>query len=145
MAKSSIVKTILKDVRPLFTKVICSSEKYSDAEAYNDAGIFESSKLGAVKELQTITALSTYAESLGLKVGDKVLLNFTRYAVYKQKKSNSIKEDLDEHYSQVTRYELPIISINGVDQLMLDTSDIVLVVNDYEVVTTAAKSNLIIT
>lgn len=143
MAKTKIKKTILKEVKPLFTKIICTADRFTEEESYNSSGLLDATKIGAVKELQEVVSSSTYAENQGIHKGDTVILSFNRYAVYKQKQTNSLKNDFDEEFKKQLKHELPFISINSSDFLLLDTSDVVLIVNDLEIVEESTKSDLI--
>ena len=142
MGETKKTRSVITKVTPLFTKMVCTQDKFDESEAYNEAGLFDSVKLGAVKEVQTIVAINERAESMGLHVGDKVLLDFKRYAVFKDKK-DTIKSSFDEYRNIVVRYEFPTLDIGGNEYLLLDTADIIVIINEMEDVPIATKSNLI--
>lgn len=142
MGETKKTRSVITKVTPLFTKMVCTQDKFDESEAYNEAGLFDSVKLGAVKEVQTIVAINERAESMGLHVGDKVLLDFKRYAVFKDKK-DTIKSSFDEYRNTVVRYEFPTLEIGGNEYLLLDTADIIVIINEMVDVPIATKSNLI--
>lgn len=144
MSKSQGVKTksIITKVTPLFTKMVCTQDKYGEDEAYNEAGLFDSTKLGAVKEIQTIVAINERAESMGLHIGQKVLLDFKRYAVFKDKK-DTMKSTFDEYRNVVIRYEFPTLDIGEDEYLLLDTGDVIVIIDEMKEVPVVTKSNLI--
>ena len=142
MGETKKTRSVITKVTPLFTKMVCTQDKFDESEAYNEAGLFDSVKLGAVKEVQTIVAINERAESMGLHVGDKVLLDFKRYAVFNDKK-DTIKSSFDENRNTVVRYEFPTLDIGGNEYLLLDTADIIVIINEMKDVPIATKSNLI--
>lgn len=140
--RKSKTKSIITKVTPLFTRMVCTQDKFEESEAYNEAGLFDSVKLGAVKEIQTIVAINERAEAMGLRVGQKVLLDFKRYAVFKDKK-DTIKSSFDEYRNMVVRYEFPTLDIGGNEYLLLDTADIIVIIDEMKEVPIIAKSNII--
>lgn len=83
---------------------------------------------GTVKEFQKVVAVGS--NSAGIKVGDVVAINPMRYAVMKHQKG-SMKDGVIED-NPVVGYNLPIIELNHVPHLLLETADIEFVIEEYE-------------
>ncbi len=136
-------KTVLMKVKPMYTRVVTTADKYTEEDAINEFGILEASKVGLVKNIQTVVAINERATEMGINVGDKVLLNFTNYMVRKMAK-NSIQEDMDEYYNPVVRYEFPTLEIDEQECLLLNTSDIIVVVLETREVEVKPANNILI-
>lgn len=119
----------IKKATPMFTGLITTADRYSEAESRH-GGIIDTTKLNQIKDLQKIVSVSEQAKARGLDVGDVILLDFKRYAERKQKK-DSLKESMDEHYNAVLSYNIPTILIGYVEHLLLDISDISLKIDEY--------------
>lgn len=117
----------IKKVRPMFTKILTTMEKY-DEDQMNGALIDTSKQAGSVKEYQKIVAVGS--NSAGLKVGDVVMINPMRYAVMKHKKGTLKDGVIDDN--PIVGYNLPVIDVNGVPHLLLETSDIDFVIEEYD-------------
>lgn len=117
----------IKKVRPLFTKIVTTCEKY--AEDQKAGSLIDTRKqAGAVKEYQTVVAVGS--NPAGIKVGDVVMINPMRYAVMKHE-SGSMKDGVIKD-NPVVGYQLPVIELNGVPHLLLETADVEFVIEDYE-------------
>lgn len=123
----------VKMATPTSSGVITTADRYSEEEStYN--GILDTTKLGVIKDLQTIVSVSDMVAARGYKCGDVVLLDFSRYAITKQKK-DKIKDTMNEHYNNVVSFEIPTVLLNKNEHLLIDMNDISLKVDDYEWVT----------
>lgn len=87
---------------------------------------------------KTITGYSTIQKVValgpsctGLKVGDHVLIDFSRYAKPVQSKlfRNYVK---GEEYSVQMSFNIPVIILDGEEYLDLQDNDIVYIVDDFE-------------
>ena len=136
-------KTVLMKVKPMYTRVVTTADKYTEEDAINESGILQANKIGVVKDVQTVLAINERTAEMGVNVGDRVLLNFSNYIVRKMAK-NSLKEDLDEIYNEVVRYEFPMLEIDEKECLLLNTSDIVVVVLETRDVEIKPASNILI-
>lgn len=117
----------IKKVRPLFTKIVTTMDKYEEDQK---TGVLIDTKkqAGAVKEFQKVVSVGT--NSAGIKEGDLVCINPSRYAVMKHHKG-SLKDGVIED-NPVIGYNLPIIEINNTPHLLLETQDIEFIVEEYE-------------
>lgn len=117
----------IKKVRPLFTKIVTTCNKY-DEDQKTGSLIDTRKQAGAVKEYQTVVAVGS--NPAGIKVGDVVMINPMRYAVMKHE-SGSVKDGVIKD-NPVVGYQLPVIELNGVPHLLLETADVEFVIEDYE-------------
>ena len=118
----------IKKIRPLFTKIVTTMNRYEEDQTTKGGLVVAQKQAGAVKEYQTIVAVGS--NSAGLKVGDVVMVNPSRYAVMKHKEG-SLKDGVISD-NPVLGYNLPIIELDKVPHLLLETSDIDFVVEEYE-------------
>lgn len=111
----------------MFTKIVVTMDRYKDDQ--NSGALVDTKKLkGTVKDVQTIVAVGS--NSAGLSPGDMVVINPTRYAVMKHNEG-SLKNGVIED-NPVIGYNFPVIELNGVDHMLLDTQDIDYVIEEYE-------------
>lgn len=119
----------IKKVRPLFTGVVTTAQKYV-GEVTTDAGIILANKMeGQLNIFQSVVAVGSTVT--GLKPGDVVCVNYKRYL--KAKHVPGIIEDNVQSDNLEATYEIPSIEINGQQFLLLQNNDIEFVVEEYEV------------
>lgn len=119
----------IKKVRPLFTGVVTTAQKYV-GEVTTDAGIILANKMeGQLNIFQSVVAVGNTVT--GLKPGDVVCVNYKRYL--KAKHIPGIIEDNVQSDNLEATYEIPSIEINGQQFLLLQNNDIEFVVEEYEV------------
>lgn len=123
-------KLIIKSIKPMFTKLVTTSDVYTKEECINEYGLIENNKEGLLKEIQRILFVNPDNHQ-GLKVGDLVCLNFNRYQV-RQFAKDSTKDIMEDVHKEVTRYEIPRIEINKDFKLMIDTGDVEFVIQGFE-------------
>ena len=122
----------IKKAVPMHSALIVTAERYNEEESTHN-GILDTSKLNQVKDIQTVVSPSEMVAARGIKEGDVLLIDFKKYAKYKQKK-NSMKETMDEHYDNILSFEIPTLLLDGREHLLVDMNDIALRVSDYEYV-----------
>ena len=122
----------IKKAVPMHSALIVTAERYNEEESTHN-GILDTSKLNQVKDIQTVVSPSEMVAARGIKEGDILLIDFKKYAKYKQKK-NSMKETMDEHYDNILSFEIPTLLLDGREHLLIDMNDIALRVTDYEYV-----------
>lgn len=116
----------LKKIKPLFTSIVTTMDKY-DAEVVNDAGIIDTSKTqGSIKEFQTVIAVGDAVKEF--KPGDLVCINPARYAVRKYEE-NSIQNDIHQ-MNPITRFVFKTVELNGKECLLLDARDVMYIVEE---------------
>ena len=122
----------IKKAIPMHSALIVTAERYNEEESTHN-GILDTSKLNQVKDIQTVVSPSEMVAARGIKEGDVLLIDFKKYAKYKQKK-NSMKETMDEHYDNILSFEIPTLLLDNREHLLIDMNDIALKVSDYEYV-----------
>lgn len=108
----------IKEIKPLFTSIVTTGEKYS--EDMRDNGLIVANK-GDLKAYQKVLAVGSSVRDI--KVGDTVMIDITHFAVMKYN-PNSIKEDMD--LNKVVKWNIPWVMIDdekGVPQDCLLISD----------------------
>lgn len=108
----------IKKIKPLFTGIVTTGEKYS--EDMRDNGLIVANK-GDLKAYQKVLAVGSSVRDI--KVGDTVMIDITHFAVMKYN-PNSIKEDMD--LNKVVKWNIPWVMIDdekGVPQDCLLISD----------------------
>lgn len=118
------MKIRLISVKPMFNKIITTANLMQA----NSSGIIEVTKL-PVDEIQTVVAIGSSVRDI--KVGDKVCIDPSRYAVRKYSK-NSAKSEMEEYSNGIIDYEIPGVILDGVKHLMLMDSDVTFIVDKYE-------------
>ena len=117
----------IKKIKPMFTKIVTTMDRYDKDQKVGN--LIDTHKVsGTVKEIQRVVAVGD--NSAGIKEGQLVLINPTRYAVMKHKEG-SLKDGVISD-NPVLGYNLPIIELDKVPHLLLETSDIDFVVEEYE-------------
>lgn len=121
-------KLVIKKVRPMFTRIFTTANKYTFEDSISDTGIIAANVEGSIKDIQTVVAVGEGVR--GIKVGDLVSLNFARYAQHKYAK-DSTKSDMNEFYNDVVSYAFTFVNIDNQDCLFLDSSDVEFVIDEY--------------
>lgn len=119
----------IKMIQPMYTRIVTTADKYTEADSVTATGVIDASKQGKIKELQRVIAIGTSVRSI--KVGDLVDISFLAYAK-KKFTPGTIKEDMQEHHNQIIAYEIPMITLNHVDYLMIHENDVNFVVSEFE-------------
>lgn len=120
----------IKKIKPLFTSVVTTGNKYE--EDMKDNGIIIANK-GDLKLYQTVLAVGSSVRDI--QVGDQVMIDPKNYAIMKYD-PNSIKNDMD--MNKVIKWNLPWIMIddehgNPQDCLLLNDRDIKFIFEGEEV------------
>lgn len=122
-------KLTIKGITPLFTKIITTADKYTEADSVDKHGFIDPKKVQAIKDIQTVVEIGTSVRFV--KPGDKISLNFARYGVRKYNKDSS-KADMNDHYNEVLEYQIPMISLNQKEHLFIDEGDVEFIIKDYK-------------
>lgn len=116
----------IKKVRPLFTGVITTANKYAEP---TDGLLVDVTKLaGTLNIYQTVISVGKMVTDV--KPGEIVRLNFKRYA--KAKHVPGVIEDNIQSDNMSVVYEIPMVTIDGRDCLFVQNNDIEYVVEDYD-------------
>ena len=119
-------KLVLKKIKPTFTRLVTTADRYTFEDSITETGMVIPDMEGAIKDIQTVVAVGDE-----IKEGDKVSLNFKRFAQYKYSK-NSAKADMEEYNNQIVSYAFTFVEIDGVDYLFLDNQDVEFIIKEYE-------------
>ena len=120
----------LKKIKPLFTKILTTANKYEKDQFIPGTDIIDSTKevLG-LKEYQTVISVSNEVSTV--KPGDIVVINPNDYAVKKYNKDTT-KSSMNDVYNPVIEYNFNIISVDDKDCLLLKERDIDFIVEEGE-------------
>lgn len=130
----------IKKIRPMFTALVTTMNKYED-DIKTSTGIIDTSRQkGTLKEYQTVLAVGDAVREI--KVGDLVCINPTRFAA-KKHKEGSLKDGVITDNPVVT-YNFDIIELDNNQCLLLQDRDIDFIIEDYEEIPDVAPSNIII-
>ena len=116
---------ILKKIKPLFTSVLTTMDKYSEDVMVNGL-VMETA--GTMKEYQKVLAVGSTVRDI--KVGDMVCINPIRYAV-KKYEDNSLHDGVIST-NPITSYNLPIVLVDNKECLLLQDRDIDFVIEEWE-------------
>ena len=129
----------IKKIKPMFTALVTTMNKYEE-DAVNSSGIIEANKQqGGLKEYQEVLAVGDSVR--GIKVGDLVCINPTRFGV-KKHRDGSLKDGVITDNPIIT-YNFDVVVIDGKQCLLLQDRDIEFVVEEYEEIKPTASSPII--
>ena len=129
----------VKKIKPLFTAIITTMEKYEE-DVRTASGLIDTTKQqGGLKEYQTVLAIGESVRSL--KVGDLVCVNPTRFAV-KKHQAGSLKDGIVTDNPVVT-YNFDVVEMDGKQCLLLQDRDIDFVIEEYEEIPDPIPSTII--
>lgn len=130
---------IVKKIKPLFTAIITTMEKYEE-DVRTASGLIDTTKQqGGLKEYQTVLAVGDSVRTI--KVGDLVCVNPTRFAV-KKHQAGSLKDGIVTDNPVVT-YNFDVVEMDGKQCLLLQDRDIDFVIEEYEEVPDPIPSTII--
>lgn len=129
----------IKKIKPMFTALVTTMNKYEE-DAVNSSGIIEANKQqGGLKEYQEVLAVGDSVR--GIKVGDLVCINPTRFGV-KKHRDGSLKDGVITDNPIIT-YNFDVVVLDGKQCLLLQDRDIEFVVEEYEEIKPTASSPII--
>ena len=122
----------IKKVKPLFTGVVTTAQKYIGEITTSGGVILDTTRMaGSLNPYQRVVSVGSTVH--GVKEGDIVKLNFKRYAKSKHL-PGAIDEAENKQFDNLSiTYEIPMIVIDDVEYLYLQNNDIEYIVEDYEV------------
>lgn len=129
----------VKKIKPMFTSLITTMDKY-EQDVLTSGGLIDTSKQqGGLKEYQTVVAVGSSVRDI--KVGDVVCVNPTRFAV-KQHQAGSLKDGIVTD-NPVIKYNFDVVEMDSKQYLLLQDRDIDFIIEDYEEVPDPIPSPLI--
>lgn len=119
----------IKKIKPMFTAIVTTMEKYTEPQYITGSNIIDpsKSKLG-LKEYQKVIAIGESVREI--KVGDVVCINPSRYA--QKKYSEGETKEMIQGMQVVVDYHFNTIALDNVECLLLDQRDIDFVIEEYE-------------
>lgn len=128
----------IKKIKPMFTALITSMDKYE--QDVTTGGLINVTKMqGGLKEYQTVLAVGDSVR--GIKVGDLVCINPTRFSI-KKHREGSLKDGVITD-NPVTTYNFDIVEIDGKQCLLLQDRDIDFIIEDWEEIPDQPQSTII--
>ena len=126
----------IKKIKPLFNRILVTSDKYEEDVKQGGVVVITA---GTLKEYQKVIAVGDTVR--GIKEGDIVLVNPTRYAI-KKHQEGSLKEGVisDE---PIVSYNFNLVDVNDSMCILLYDQDVDYVIQEYEDIEDK-KSNLIL-
>jgi len=121
----------IKHVRPLFTGIVVTARKYVGEQKTGGGLIVDTSKMeGTLNPYQYVVSVGSMTKDI--KEGDIVKINFKRYAKA-QHLPGAIDDSTNIQSDKVgITYEIPMINLNGVEHLFIQSNDIEYVVDDFD-------------
>lgn len=129
----------IKKIKPLFTSIITTMEKYENDVITNGGLIDTSKQQGGLKEYQTVLAVGTTVRDI--KVGDVVCINPSRFAV-KKHQPGSLKDGVIVDNPTIS-YNFDVVEMDGKQCLLLQDRDIDFIIEEYEEVPDPTPSKII--
>lgn len=120
----------IKEVKPLFTSIITTANKYEETETINGILIDSKKAVGTLKEYQTVISIGNAVREV--KPGDVVLIDPSRYMIKDKMTADSIREEFME---PTYHMEIPMIEMNDSEFLRIEERDVSYIITDYEEVT----------
>lgn len=117
----------VKNIKPLFTKLITTANRYEKTEKLSDNLIDVNKLEGRYKEYQKVISVGSAVRDI--KEGDLVVVNPARY-MKKKYDENSLRNDFVEN--PVVEVIMPVVEMDGEDYFMLEQNDIEYVISEYE-------------
>ena len=118
----------VKKIKPMFTSLITTMDKYEQDKLTNGGLIDTSKQQGTLKEYQKVLAIGDSVRNI--KVGDLVCINPARFAV-KKHKEGSMRDGVITDNPIIT-YNFDTVEMNDKQYLLLQDRDIEYIIEDYE-------------
>ena len=131
---------VVKKIKPMFTSLITTMDKYEEEIKTADGLVDTTKQVGGLKEYQKVLAIGDSVR--GIKVGDLVCVNPSRFAVRKHQ-AGSLKDGIVSD-NPITTYNFDIIEMDGEQCLLLQDRDIDFIIEDYEVVPDPTPSAILL-
>ena len=107
----------IKSIKPMFDSLVTTMNKYED-DGFKNGVIVK--QAGSLKEYQTVIAVGPAVRNI--EVGDKVMINPSRYAKMKHNEG-SLKNGIVAD-NPIIGYEFRTVTINDEEYLYLQSQDI---------------------
>lgn len=128
----------LKKIKPLYTGIITTAEKYGENTTIKGSSLIDSSKVNTLKEYQTVLSKGDMVRNVN--VGDLILINPAAYEV--KKFGNSVREDMVDTHKLEKSYNFNIVVIDGKQNLLIQERDVEFVIEEWEEVEDAPTTTI---
>jgi co-chaperonin GroES (HSP10) len=130
----------IKKAKPMFNKLIVTADRYeANSTLSGSSTLLDSNKLeGTFKEYQKVVAVGDSVRVA--KVGDTILIDPSRY-IRRKYKEGSLREDFVEN--PIESIEIPSITMDGVDYLVISDTDIAFILEEFEELPDPQTSSII--
>lgn len=117
----------VKSIKPLFTGVLTTANKYETTSTKNGIIISAKQTEGHIKEYQTVVKVGSSVREI--KPGDIVLINPSRY-LRKKFDENSIRDDFDKN--PTIEINIPTVVIDDKEYFLIEDRDVAYIIDDCE-------------
>ena len=117
----------VKSIKPLFTGVLTTANKYETTSTKNGIIISAKQTEGHIKEYQTVVKVGSSVREI--KPGDIVVINPSRY-LRKKFDENSIRDDFDKN--PTIEINIPTVVINDKEYFLIEDRDVAYIIDDCE-------------
>ena len=117
----------VKSIKPLFTGVLTTANKYETTSTKNGIIISAKQTEGHIKEYQSVVKVGSSVREI--KPGDIVLINPSRY-LRKKFDENSIRDDFDKN--PTIEINIPTVVINDKEYFLIEDRDVAYIIDDCE-------------
>ena len=128
----------IKKIKPMFTALITTMDRYEQDVKIGNL-IDTTKQQGTIKEYQRVLAIGDSVR--GIKVGDLVSVNPTRFAV-KKHKDGSLKDGIITDNPVIT-YNFDIVEMGDQQCLLLQDRDIDFIIEEFEEIPEPPRSTII--
>lgn len=120
----------LLEIKPLFTKILVTANKYEEVQYVPGTKIVDTEKkpLG-LKEYQTVLAVGKDVTECA--VGDVVFIDPSDYIIKKYDK-DSTKSQMNDVYNPIIEFNFNMVLVNGEECILLKERDIDFIAKKYE-------------
>ena len=117
----------VKSIKPLFTGILTTANKYETTSTKNGIIISAKQTEGHIKEYQTVVKVGSSVREI--KPGDIVLINPSRY-LRKKYDENSIRDDFDKN--PTIEINIPTVVITDKEYFLIEDRDVAYIIDDCE-------------
>lgn len=117
----------LKKIKPMFTTIVTTANKYTQDELVNGV-INPNAQKDSLKSYQTVVAVGDSVRSI--KVGDVVEIDPIRYAVMKHREG-SLKDGVITD-NPIIGFNFKTVILDGVMHLLIEDRDVKYIIEDFE-------------
>lgn len=115
---------------PPFTKMLVTSNTYTEEECVSESGLIEKDSVGMLKDIQEVIAVGPGVREY--KPGDLVQIDFSKYARKRYTKDDTKADLPDEYYNATLDFEIPMFEVDNKVALLVDSANIFFRIDEFE-------------